>query len=88
MIKFLDIIYPRDVQHVDSRILGEPQANDGDDESVWTTEEDADADYTPILDPNHSSSIEGTGVAALAVVLLLGASLVAMTKLRKMPHKS
>lgn len=88
MTQFLDIILPRDVKHVDSRILGEPQAKDGDDESVWTTEEDGDAEYMPIIDSSQTATFEGTGVAALAVVLLLGASLVAMAKLRKMPLKS
>lgn len=88
MIHFLDVLLPPDMRHSESHIKGEPQAKDADDESVWTTEVDDAAESAPIIDSNLSSSVDGTAVAALAVVLLLGASLVAMAKLSKMSVRS
>lgn len=76
---FLDILPPpREWQQQSS---GEGIQPAPTEESEWTVEVPVDVEEDSLLD-GRDQSLEGTAVAALAVVLLLGASLFAMNKLQ------
>lgn len=79
MTHFLDILPPPGGWHQHSS--GEEIQQEPIEESEWTVEVPVEIEEKPLLD-NHDQSIEGTAVAALAVTLLLGAALFAMSKLK------
>lgn len=79
MTHFLDILpIPREWQQHSSEqgVQQEPA-----EESGWATELPAETEEGPLLE-SHAQTIDGTAVAALAVTLLLGAALFAMSKLQ------
>lgn len=79
MMHFLDILPPPGGWHQHSS--GEGIQQEPVEESEWTVEVPVEVEEEPLLD-TRDQSVEGTAVAALAVVLLLGAALFAMSKVK------
>ena len=90
MTQLLDIIMtPREQmdlqqrQHDDFRIKGEPKNKDADEgDAAFCAEVRSKDENAPLLDGSQSQ-IDGAGVAALAVLIFLGVSLLAMSKITK-----
>lgn len=79
MTHFLDILPPPREWHQHSSSQGFQQ--EPAEESEWTVEVPVEVEDDPLLD-GRDQSLEGTAVAALAVTLLLGAALFALSKLQ------
>lgn len=87
MIQFLDILpRPREWQQTtpENQEKTDQPATDNDNE--WSEELSSDTLFDPLLEAKDQS-LDGTGVAALAVLLLLGASLLVMNKFKLTPKK-
>lgn len=76
---FLDVLpMPHEWQQQSS---GEGIQRAPAEESEWTVEVPVETEDEPLIDA-HNQSVEGTAVAALAVIMLLGAALFTMSKLQ------